>query len=186
MVQKLTIGQTRLVNKFWKPFGLRFCRSCGKTQELNAFRHYGCIACHNARGAAYHAAHPDKVRVRSARYRERHPGRQAAYLAGGRDVHAPWPDGAIKYTAAHNRVKACYGSASQYECRCGKPARQWSYDYTCPDELTEHRYDSRNGASRLVCFSPNPLRYTPLCIGCHNQLDIEMATHNDTDHRAAS
>jgi hypothetical protein len=67
------------------------------------------------------------------------------------------------YATAHARVYAARGSAADHTCTdCPRPAQQWSYDHTDPDEMTRP-----DGAA----YSGNPEHYAPRCIPCHRRFD---------------
>lgn len=74
-----------------------------------------------------------------------------------------WRGGEIGYGAAHDRVRALHGSASGHACRhCAGQAAHWAYDHTDPDE----KHDPEEGV-----YSPDPIRYMPLCASCHKRFD---------------
>lgn len=78
--------------------------------------------------------------------------------------HASAPRGRyIGYDAVHGRLRRLYGRASLRPCEhCGGVAKDWAYDHTDPNELSE----SANGA-----FSLDLKRYFPLCSRCHLVFD---------------
>lgn len=73
----------------------------------------------------------------------------------------------LTYSSAHNRVKALWGSASNYRCvECGGQGRDWAYDHTDPTQLYgEGRW------GQVVAFSIWPEYYMPMCKSCHTKLD---------------
>lgn len=73
----------------------------------------------------------------------------------------------VGYRAAHMRVLAARGRASDHLCvgDCGRPAADWAYDNADPDELVT----TVNGAPRR--YSLNPDRYQPMCRRCHKRFD---------------
>lgn len=72
----------------------------------------------------------------------------------------------IGYWAAHDRVRAARGPASQHYCwKCGGPARDWA--------LSRNAADPR--PSRHGWFSPSPDDYVPMCRKCHIPYDAETA-----------
>lgn len=77
----------------------------------------------------------------------------------------------IKYRAAHARVQAARGSASDLICECGDTAEQWAYNHSCPRELVELRFDPRSGDYREMRYSPDPNSYDPMCRTCHTKRD---------------
>ena len=80
-----------------------------------------------------------------------------------------WRGDAVSYQAAHTRIRKARGSASTHGCaHCGAPAQQWAYDGTDPKPNTQ----TVNGST--VTYSPEPHRYTPLCVPCHKRFDNEM------------
>lgn len=75
-----------------------------------------------------------------------------------------WRGNEIKHRAAHERVKARRGKASQYACvDCGVPARHWSYDHLDPNEIHSDRP-----------YSPDPAHYEPRCVPCHKRFDLDF------------
>ncbi len=69
----------------------------------------------------------------------------------------------VKYSRAHQRVRAARGSARAQEClHCGGTAEHWAYDHTDPDELT---------ADEGHPYSLDVSRYSPLCVPCHRLYD---------------
>jgi hypothetical protein len=78
------------------------------------------------------------------------------------------------YGAAHARVKRDRGATRGHQCiDCGAQAAQWSYDHTCPDELT----DGATGAA----YSLNVSRYDPRCVSCHKQYDLSRIARGAAD-----
>lgn len=87
-----------------------------------------------------------------------------AMLPGERNCK--WQHDEIGYTAAHDRVKAKRGSASDHPCAdCGKPAVQWAYDHKDSDERVEP------DDPKSKPYSVKPEHYRPLCIECHWRVD---------------
>lgn len=85
--------------------------------------------------------------------------------------HTGWQGDDIGYIAAHDRVRALLGSASDHPCiDCGGRAKDWSYAYGAPNE----RMDSRH-----VPYSPDPSYYFPRCRSCHKKHDIAVANVGD-------
>lgn len=78
-----------------------------------------------------------------------------------------WRGTAVEYAAAHARVVAKRGKPTEHECaHCGKPAAEWAYDRSDPDE-------KRNTVGRDDGpFSLNPAHYLALCVRCHRRLDL--------------
>lgn len=70
------------------------------------------------------------------------------------------------YGAAHHWVRQARGSASEHQCvDCGDPAREWAYDHTDPDEMSEKQ-------GRLtLSYSAKPQHYQPMCKPCHRRFD---------------
>jgi len=86
------------------------------------------------------------------------------------DVPKLYPLPTIGYHAAHHRVYAAKGKASQYACEeCGQPAEQWAYKGSDQEQTGFVSYRGRKGQSAvtLVAWSPNPDDYRPLCLTCH-------------------
>ena len=82
--------------------------------------------------------------------------------AGPEPWHRPdgWEPG---YGAAHARVYAACGPATNYPCvDCGAKAEHWSYDHAAPDELT---------APDGLAYSLDVSHYDPRCVGCHSRFD---------------
>lgn len=70
------------------------------------------------------------------------------------------------YRGAHMRVVAARGHASSYACTdCGRPAQDWAYQCTDPDE----RVAVVNGTP--LRYSLDSDRYAPMCRSCHRRLD---------------
>ena len=93
------------------------------------------------------------------------------------DVYRAWdtdPDQprVVGYRAAHMRLLAARGRATSYPCMgdWGRPAAEWAYDNSDPDELVA----TVNGAPRR--YSLDSDRYQPMCRPCHR--------HFDRTHRA--
>jgi hypothetical protein len=74
------------------------------------------------------------------------------------------------YSAMHRRVRTQRGSAGNYVCPCGAPARQWSYDHTDPDQVWEMM------GGYLLPYSLDPARYDPLCTFCHRRRDLDHSS----------
>ena len=75
-----------------------------------------------------------------------------------------WRGDEIDYVAAHNRVYAANGKATEHACAwCGKAANEWAYDHADPAE--------RRGGPKNLPFSPDPAHYKPACHSCHVKLD---------------
>jgi len=70
------------------------------------------------------------------------------------------------YATMHARLARIRGPASRYRCvDCGRAARDWSYDWSCPDELMD----------RFGAYSADPNRYQPRCRRCHHRFDRRHA-----------
>lgn len=89
----------------------------------------------------------------------------------------------IGYRAAHRRVRAQRGPASDYRCvSCGRPAVHWSYSHDDPDEQLE------DGSP----YSADPAHYRPRCAKCHRVFDAAHAQgrvlrrHRTAFHRLSS
>lgn len=77
----------------------------------------------------------------------------------------------LTYTAAHKRVYRTRGKATTYQCvDCGRPARDWSYDGTDPNEIVEHIGGFVDRPVRR--FSLDVARYSPRCRKCHATRDL--------------
>lgn len=91
--------------------------------------------------------------------------------------HPGWRGDEIGYSAAHVRVYAARGKASEYACvDCSTTAAagsriEWSYAGGCPRELFELALDSRNGKAREMAYSPDPSSYDARCVACHIKFD---------------
>lgn len=68
------------------------------------------------------------------------------------------------YQRAHTELKRLRGEASEYTCSCGKPARDWAYQFT--GETLRSPDGSRP-------YSVNPDDYTAMCRGCHIRFDTD-------------
>lgn len=77
----------------------------------------------------------------------------------------------VGYRAAHNRVRTAKGRAASYPCiDCGGTAREWSYNKTDPNELTESRTSSWGEFQARYSLSPD--FYEPRCKPCHTRFDL--------------
>lgn len=78
--------------------------------------------------------------------------------------------GIVSYGAAHARVAATRGKASDLRCDfCGDQAFDWAYDHEDPDEVSGDNYGS------ACVYSLDVLHYLPLCRPCHRWLDRRSA-----------
>lgn len=77
-------------------------------------------------------------------------------------AHVQWRGDAVSYFAVHERIKRKLGSAKNYQCACGQPARQWAYDRTDPNELRD----------ATGPYSTDLNRYQPMCVPCHKRMDL--------------
>ena len=76
------------------------------------------------------------------------------------------------YNAVHLRLQRILGSAKRHQCvDCSADAKEWSYDYTDKDELTDPQ-----GA-----YSIKASHYYPRCIRCHRVFDLALL-NGDRDH----
>lgn len=75
------------------------------------------------------------------------------------------------WATVHGRLRRSRGSAKDHRCiDCGKPAAEWSYDGSDPDELIgEH-------CGRVMAYSVDPDRYQPRCKPCHRAYDRRPQT----------
>lgn len=65
--------------------------------------------------------------------------------------------------AAHHRITVTRGRAADHPCTdCGEQARDWSYDWSDPHELT-----GEDGP-----YSLDADRYQPRCRACHKRYDL--------------
>lgn len=64
----------------------------------------------------------------------------------------------VNYHTIHARM----GNASEQRCGCGEQARDWAYQYTCPEPL----YSPEGWP-----YSLDPADYLPMCRRCHKRLD---------------
>lgn len=84
------------------------------------------------------------------------------YASGERSVR--WKGAQAGYHAVHDRLRSRRGKASDYTCvECGGKARDWAYDYKCPDEAV--------WVERNLVYSHDVDRYEPLCTPCHRRRD---------------
>ena len=77
-------------------------------------------------------------------------------------VKPTWTGDDATYVAVHLRLRTTLGPASEYECICGKPARQWAYLHNDPDERT----------SEIGPYSVDQACYLPMCVKCHKRMDV--------------
>lgn len=83
------------------------------------------------------------------------------------ELSPKWQGDDITYAAAHRRLEAARGPASNYLCLiCACPAQQWSYDHTDPDELFNPKGQP---------YSANIYFYEALCLKCHRHQDLRAA-----------
>lgn len=88
----------------------------------------------------------------------------------------------VDYTAAHARVRALRGSASQHRCvDCNKQALHWSYDHADPQERT-----SKAPATLGIAFSLSPQHYEPRCVPCHKRFDLDRINATEFSRHARS
>lgn len=172
------------------------CTSCHLTKPVSEFSkrngakdglQYWCRDCkrehYEANGVAvreqmrqYYADNADVIKERVRQYRTNNAAavkeRTARkYREGGRPVDKPWSEGPISYEAAHRRVKAIYGAASNYPCSaCGQQAHAWSYDHSDPNPLM-HQGVGLWADKPSVPYSLDPERYDPMCRSCHGKRD---------------
>jgi hypothetical protein len=76
----------------------------------------------------------------------------------------------VLYSAAHRAIRKVRGPARSYKCAkdCGRMAKEWSYDYSDPNELIE----VRNG--KRYTYSLDVNHYRPLCMACHRASDLRI------------
>ncbi|KUG51436.1 hypothetical protein AVL62_08770 [Serinicoccus chungangensis] len=75
------------------------------------------------------------------------------------------------YSAAHQRIVAARGRASELLCfRCGRRADQWAYLSADPDQLIEE-----HGREVGFTYSADPQHYAPACRPCHRTWDAARA-----------
>lgn len=168
---KLKMGEVRKLNKELRPEGRRFCNRCGEVKEFAEFPKMRdglsnkCKVCHRATAKVWRDDNRDK-----------HLEYFAVRSQGGRDENQPWPIGWISYAAAHSRIYATYGPASNHPCvDCGEQGAEWSYRGGDPDEFSGLKEDTRAGTSRIVFWSGNPAFYEPRDKGCHIAFDQRLA-----------
>lgn len=82
----------------------------------------------------------------------------------------PSPAKECGYQGAHSRVRAWRGRPSEYTCRCGSPAQDWSYNGGSRWEHTGTKVGPR-GKEIAVKWSTYIWDYTPLCKRCHLDKD---------------
>lgn len=84
--------------------------------------------------------------------------------------HPNWCGDDVTYGGVHQRVRKARGVAKNYLCiDCGKPARDWSYDHTDPNQ----KYDDDGEVLRP--YSTDISRYVPRCVPCHRIFDMAQA-----------
>lgn len=78
-----------------------------------------------------------------------------------------WHGDNIGIGAAHDRVRAAKGAATQHQCvDCGQAAKQWAYDHTDPSEKVGDNHG-------CPCpYSVDPAYYQPMCVPCHKRFDL--------------
>lgn len=74
-------------------------------------------------------------------------------------------DGNVTYSAAHYRIRKALGKASLRTCDCLRPAMDWCYNHTDPNEMV-----SPEGRA----YSVDPGRYVAMCRACHIAYDRAM------------
>jgi hypothetical protein len=89
----------------------------------------------------------------------------------------------VTWSGVHQRLKALWGSASNYCCVfCGASASEWAYDGTDPAQKI-------GPAGHLHCrvdscwFSSWPEFYMPLCRCCHRNRDAAAASAELREYR---
>lgn len=87
--------------------------------------------------------------------------KQTDYLGEG---NPNWRGDNAKYLARHVRVRTARGSASDYECECGKTAKEWA-----------HLHDTNPF---------EPVNYKPLCVKCHRAYDAPSVLKGENHPRA--
>lgn len=90
--------------------------------------------------------------------------------------HPKWTGEAASYNAAHQRMRAKFGSASGWKCECGEPAAHWAYDHLDPNERQ----------SDYGPYSVNPDHYHPMCVVCHKAFDLTHLPANAPWHKRRS
>lgn len=91
---------------------------------------------------------------------------------GARSV--PHPD---SYSAVRQRIRRERGPASALACMdCGTGARDWSYDYSDPDERTD--------PARGYRYSTDVARYVARCRSCHRRATRRGSRPLDAAHCA--
>lgn len=86
--------------------------------------------------------------------------------------------GISTYSGAHRNVVLKRGFATEHECiRCSGQAAEWAYLHhdPCPHEIVH----------RGMRCSPDPMRYAPMCRGCHRRYDKQGITHCPAGHEYA-
>lgn len=98
----LTPSEVRRLNKFWKPFGMKFCNNCGTTKDFQQFskmrenlsnRCKNCMSEYRTQNyesiskatTKYRAANADKVQAQYAAYNKAHKEERRAYSAAYRE-----------------------------------------------------------------------------------------------------
>jgi hypothetical protein len=176
------------------------CKATKSRSEFNrdASRRDGlsskCRSCSSAEFRQWHARQAEKECIiegceksrSNRRYCSMHQHRMRLYgdpdtvlsVPGSSGVGSPaWKADEIGYAAAHLRVRAARGKASEHKCaRCGEPAEQWAYAFT---DLSTERYATftRNGKEITVAYSPNPDHYTAFCVADHVAHDQVLGMH---------
>jgi hypothetical protein len=84
------------------------------------------------------------------------------------------------YGAIHQRLWRKRGKAAEHPCAtCGKPATQWAYDHSDPNEVMGPEWHGL-----VVAYSLDLDRYRPLCRSCHAKEDetYSARTHCPKNH----
>jgi len=85
------------------------------------------------------------------------------------------------YTGIHKRLFYDKGKASAHACAdCGGPAKEWSYDGGCPNEIYETL------AKQPIAYSVDQSRYSPRCLSCHRTRDESVNRPRGKDGRFMS
>lgn len=79
----------------------------------------------------------------------------------------------MSYMGTHNRIRRTLGSAEDYMCPCGEPAKEWAYNNSSPNEQVDQQ--GRR-------YSRDLADYDALCYRCHRLLDKAAITHCPHGH----
>lgn len=169
---------------------MKTCPKCGQTKALDQFnrdrsksdgKSSYCRECNRKKCAVWKYENPERKRELDRRHHQK--VRLSLYGPEGPQGNKKgssshlWQGDAIRYVAAHARVRRARGKASDHNCvDCFHRADDWSYIGGCHRELTELRQDTRKAQpAREVTYSPDPEMYAARCRSCHIRFDMNRS-----------